>query len=157
MRLIALLILFSFTAYGQIESQQLQTTKYAGSFSYTKHKSATGTILIYPETDSTVLFYIDVNRGAPSYNMGSLYGRLKITKGLATYVSKDQGCQWTIQFTNDRLTIVTVKDFSDCRLGNGVVVDGSFGRTSMKVPDHFVDREGTKYFFKTMTPEKYYN
>lgn len=158
MRLITLLILFSFTAYGQTESQRLQTTRYAGTFSYTKGKdNATGTILIYPETDSTVLFYIDVNSGAPSYNMGSLYGRLKITKGQGTYVSKDQGCQWTIQFTNNKLTIGTVREFYDCGFGNGVVADGSFGQTSKKVPDHFVNLEGTKCFFKTMTPEKYYS
>ena len=152
MRLIAILTLFSFTAYGQTESKRLQTMKYAGTFS-----SATGTILIYPESDSTVLFYIDINRGAPSYNMGSLYDRLKIIKGHGTYVSKDQGCQWTIQFSNDKLIIGTVKEFYDCGFGNGVLADGSFGQTSKKVPDHFVNGDGTKYFFKTTTPEKYHN
>jgi hypothetical protein len=158
MRLIAILILFSFTAYGQTESLQFQTKKYAGTFSYAKGKnSATGTVLIYPESDSTVLFYIDISRGAPAYNMGSLYGRLKIINGQGTYASKDQGCQWTIQFSNDKLTIGTVQEFYDCGFGNGVVVDGSFGQTSKKVPDHFVNQEGTKYFFKTMTPEKYYS
>jgi hypothetical protein len=89
--------------------------------------------------------------------MGSLYGRVKIIKGQGTFVSKDQGCQWTIQFTNNKLTIGTVKEFYDCEFGNDVVVDGSFGQTSKKVPDHFVNLEGTKYSFKTMTPEKYYS
>lgn len=157
MKLIAVLILFSVTAYGQTEFQRLQTTKYAGTYSYAKGKnSATGTLLIYPESDSTVLFYVALNRGAPSYNMGSLYGRLKIIKGGGTYISKDQGCQWTIQFLNSNLTIKTVKEFYDCGFGSGVVIDGSFRRTSKTVPDHFVNLEGTKHFFKTTTPEKYY-
>ena len=157
MRLIVILILFSFTAYRQPESQRIQTMKYAGTF-YAKGKdSVTGTILIYPESDSTVLFYIDINKGAPTYNMGSLYGRLKIIKGHWTYVSKDQRCQWTIQFSNHKLSIGTVKEFYDCGFGNGVILDGSFEQTSKKVPDHFVNLEGTKYFFKTTTPEKYYS
>ena len=157
MRLIAILILYSLTAYGQTESQPFQTTKYAGAFSYSKGEhSATGTILIYPETDSTVLFYIDIDKGLPSYNMGSLYGRLKIINGQGIYVSKDQGCQWTIQFSIDELTIGTVKNFYNCGFGNGVVIDGSFQQTSKKIPNIFVNREGTKYFFKTTTPEKYY-
>jgi hypothetical protein len=49
------------------------TAKYLGIYSYGDdvEKGKTGTVFIYPETDSTILFYIDLNRGAPSYNMGS--------------------------------------------------------------------------------------
>lgn len=106
MRLITILILFSLTVHGQTESQRLQTMKYAGTFSYAKDKNgATGTILIYPESDSTILFYIEINRGAPSYNMGSLYGRLKIIKGqgLTYLMTKGANGQFNFQMTNSRL------------------------------------------------------
>src|ERR1044071_2763340 len=41
-------------------------------------REAVGSVIIYPESDSTFLFDIDFNRGAPSYNMGLLEGRGKI-------------------------------------------------------------------------------
>jgi hypothetical protein len=158
MRLVTILILFSFTANGQTEGKRLQTSKYSGTFSYSKGKSGpSGSILIYPESDSTVLFYIDINTGAPSYNMGSLYGRLKMSKGQGSFVSVDHTCQWQIQVSDDKLTIRTINEFNACGFGNGVIIDGVFGRTSRKTPDHFINQEGTKYFFKTTTPEKYYS
>ena len=151
--LIIILTCISVTVYGQLE-----TLRYAGTFSYVNDKSkATGTILIYPETDSTALFYLDVNLGAPSYNMGSLYGRVKVIDGQGMHVSPDQDCQWSIQFSKGKLTIKTIKEFYDCGFGNGVVADGTFEQTSKKTPDHFETPEGKKYFFKTTTPEKYNN
>ena len=61
-------------------NQLHSTIKYTGTYQLGDdiEKERIGTITIYPETDTTVLFYIDLNRGAPSYNMGQLYGRLKV-------------------------------------------------------------------------------
>ena len=155
-RLIYILAVLSFACYGQTKIQVLATTKYAGTFSYGKSKSkASGIILIYPETDTTVLFYVDVNRGAPSYNMGSRYDRLKIINEQGTYESKDKGCRWTFQFSKNRLTIETVAESYDCGFGNSVTADGIFEQTSKSIPDYFENGEGTKCFFKTTTPEKY--
>lgn len=148
----------SSVAHEQTNLNQPQTAKYGGVFSYTKEKSgATGRIMIYPETDVSVLFYIEIVGGAPAHNMGSLYGRLKLNNGQGTFKSKDQGCQWTVQFSKDKLTIGTVKEFRNCEFGNGVTVDGVYVRTSNKAPDHFVNLEGVKYFFKSTTPEEYNN
>jgi hypothetical protein len=156
MRLIYILTIMSFVSYGQTKTRVLETKKYGGTFSYEKGKvNGSGKILIYPETDTTVLFYIDVNRGAPSYNMGSLYGRLKIINGQGNYESKDKGSRWTLQFSKNRITIGTVAESYDCGFGNGVTADGIFEQTSKIIPDYFVNGEGTKYYFTTTTPEKY--
>src|SRR5258707_15733728 len=83
-------ILFSILSYGQKprnKASKLITVKYAGTYSYGAdiEKGRVGNISISPETDTTILFYVDVNRGAPSYNMGALYGRVKIINGRGTF------------------------------------------------------------------------
>jgi hypothetical protein len=157
MRLIIIILtMFSFTVYGQTNSNRLRTLKYGGTFSFNRGKNnASGTILIYPETDTTVLFCIDLNKGAPSYNMGFLYSRLKINNRQGTYESEDKGCQWGIIFSKNKLTITTVKGLRDCGFGHDVFADGAYKQISTKIPDHFVNPEGTTYFFKTTAPEKY--
>ena len=153
-----LLLSLTFTICGQTTSN---TLKYAGTYSYGTdvEKSGTGTIFIYPETDSTILFYINLNRGAPSYNSGSLYGRVKINKGKGTFYAKfdfiDNGCKWTFQFAKDYLTIMTVDGKYGCGFGHAVYADGDFKRVSRKTPDFFENAEGTKVYFKTTTPEHY--
>jgi hypothetical protein len=158
MRLIFILTILSFATYGQTKTKGLRTLKYSGTFRYDKGKrNASGTIVIYPETDTTVLFYIDISKGAPSYNMGSLYGRLKIVNGEGSYESKDNNCRWTVQFLKNKLTIETASESYECGFGNHVVIDGLFKQTSKTIPDYFVNGEGTKYFFNATTPEEYYN
>lgn len=135
-------------------SSKLLTSKYAGLYSYGTdiEKGGIGTILIYPETDSTVLFYIDLNRGAPSYNMGSLYGRVKITDGKGTFYAKtdltDQGCKWSFQFNDNSLVIKTIDDQYECGFGGLVYADGTYNRTSTKTPEYFENGEGIKGLIK---------
>jgi hypothetical protein len=142
MRLIFILIIVSITSYGQTKTKEFQTNKYCGTFGYKKSKTnASATILVYPETDTTVLFYFDVNSGAPSYNMGSLYGRLKIVNEQGIYKSKNQDCHWSMQILKNKLIIQTVNELYNCGFGNGVVADGTFKKTSKKIPNYFVTGE----------------
>lgn len=52
-----------------------KTLIYAGSYSFGSNveKRSVGSLIVYPETDSTILFYFQGNKGAPSYNIGQLY------------------------------------------------------------------------------------
>jgi hypothetical protein len=147
---------FATFCYGQNNSVETQTSKYAGTFTYSLGKDkATGTILIYPSTDKTVLFYIDLNIGAPSYNMGSLFGRLKVADGQGTFETIDKGCRWKVEFTTQGLTIMTINNLNDCGFGHGVSADGEYKRTSKLVPDYFETGEGIKYQFRSTTPEQF--
>jgi hypothetical protein len=128
------LVCFSILSFGQ--QKILSTSRLAGTFSFSLgNDKASGTVLVYPETDNTILFYVDLNRGAPSYNMGSLFGRLKIE--------------------DNTLTIATIEKSYDCGFGHGVTVDGTYKRKSTRVPESFETAEGIKYSFKTTTPENY--
>jgi len=159
------LLFLSLISYGQTKTDatnKLITTKYSGFYSYGTdvEKGRIGTIFIYHETDTTILFYIDLNRGAPSYNMGSLYGRVKITSDTGLFYSKfayaDMGCKWIFHFTKNSLTIKTVDEQDYCGFGHAVFADGEFKRKSNKSEDFFENMEGEKIYFKTTKPEDYY-
>jgi hypothetical protein len=155
------LLLLTLTTFGQKKSETIKS-KYSGVYSYGTdiEKSNVGTITIYHESGDTFLFYIELYRGAPSYNMGSLYGRLQITNDTGTFYSKlnkdDNGCKWTFTFKSDILTIRTVDNLIDCGFGNGVIADGNFKKQPNKSSDNFIDMEGKTIYFKNIKPEDYY-
>jgi hypothetical protein len=159
------LLWLSFTCCGQtttVMTSKPLTLKYAGTYCFGTNieKGSVGTIFIYPEADSTILFYIYINRGAPSYNMGSLYGRLKIVNDTGTFFNKfdfsDNGCKLTFKFSKRSLTIITDDNHYECGFGHAVFADGYFKQISGKILDYFENDEGTRVYFKTTTPEDYY-
>ena len=169
MKLILIIpLLFSIAGLGQTTStkiRKLPTSKYQGFYWYGKdvEKSSIGALLIYPETDSTVLFYIDLNRGAPSYNMGSLYGRIKVINDSGIFYSESdslgslgKGCKFLMQFFQNKIKIETIEDYYDCGFGYGVDVDGEFIKKSNKKIDYFEDQEGKKIYFEKTKPQEYY-
>ncbi len=158
------LILLSIFSRGQEpknKASKLTTVKYAGTYSYGTdiEKEGVGQISVFPETDTTILFYIDVNRGAPSYNMGALYGRVKIINGQGTFYikldSSDKGCKWGFKFSKRMLSMKTICDYFDCGFGNAVYADGDYKQYSSKIPVNFDDLEGHSISFKTTSPEDY--
>lgn len=159
------LLILSLTIGGQTSTlltHKPLTSKYSGTFNYGAdvEKGRMGTILIYPETDTTVLFYINLNRGAPSYNMGSLYGRVILENGAGTFYTKfdkaDNGCKWTFDFVKDSLTIKTIAGYYDCGFGNAVYADGVYTKQSYRLLEYFEDMEGEKVYFSKTKPEDYY-
>jgi hypothetical protein len=139
----------------------LQVAQYAGVYSYgaSPEKGPTGQITIYPESDDSILFYIDISRGAPSYNMGNLYDRvtIKSNKGIynVRYDENDNPCSFSFVFTSDKLTIKTENDGFDCGFGGNVSVDGVYYKVKNAKFDHFIDMTGTTYFFNKTKPEDY--
>jgi len=164
-RILLGLLFLSFISFGQtktVSKNKFFTTKYAGIYSYGKdiEKGRIGAILIYPETDSTILFYIELNRGAPSYNMGSLYGQVKLKGDTGVFYTKvddaEIDCKWTFHFTKNSLRITTVDEDNYCGFGYTVIADGKFKRKSNKSADFFYDLDMKKTYFRTTKPEDYY-
>ncbi len=161
-------ILIFIVCFSNIHAQQsakknirFRTEKYSGLYSYGSNsaKGAVGSISLCAESDSTILFYIDINRGAPSYNMGALYGRFKLKNDSGIFYMKYdfavKGCKWKFKFLKEKLIIETIDEY-DCGFGHAVYADGTFKRTSIKKPEHFETMEGTKVYFKKTKPEDYY-
>lgn len=152
------LLFFLFSCYAQNmtgRKSKPDTLKYSGTYGYGDiNKTRTGTVTIYPETDSTILFYIDLNRGGPSFNMGSDYGRVKIINGTGIYYIKgnegDKSCKWSFEFNKNNLIIKTLEHQDNCGFGYGVYVDGTFTQTSNRIIEYFENQEGTKIYFKNI-------
>ena len=166
MNKIALVIYLSLiTCICSAQKKNIQTTfltsKYAGSYAYGDNieKGPIGFITIYAESNNTILFYIELNRGAPSYNAGHLYGRVKITNGIGTFYTKlyyaENGCKFTFSFTKNSLIIKEFDKDNDCGFGGAVYAGGNFKKTSLKNLSYFIDQEGTKVYFQKTKPEDY--
>ena len=139
------------------------TSKYAGTYSFGDDvkKGPVGSFAVYPESDSTILFYIDVCRGAPSYNLGQVFDRLVIKDDSALYLKREagyeNGCKLKMNFKGDELIIETVEGFNECGFGGNVYADNTYHRTDKNIPKYFVTGEGDTITFKNMTPEKFAN
>jgi len=144
-------------------AQAQSTSIYAGTYSYggVAEGDAGGMVIVYPESDSTILFYIDICRGEPSYNLGALYGRITLKGGQGVFYTKydysNTGCKWQFSFLNDTLKISTIDYQYECGFGNGVVADGNYSRKSCVIPDFFENGESLKVYFKKTKPEEYNN
>jgi hypothetical protein len=160
-----LVLLFSVTiSFGQTISSKnrLSSLKYSGTYFYGKgiEKGGIGTITVFPENDTTILFYLDLNRGVPSYNMGSLYGQVKIINDCGVFFKKfdssGKSCKWNLVFSKNNLIIKTIDGQDNCGFGFAVNADGIFKRSSKKIIGYFEDMEKRKIYFKLTKPEDYY-
>ena len=141
-----------------------QTTEYGGTYSYgtTPDSGSTGVIYIYPNSDSTLLFYLELSRGAPSYNSGSIIGQMKISspgKASFTMIKENNliNCNMSFEFAADSVYIHTINNGYDCGYGHGVFSDGKFERIKRKIPKYFIDRHGDKIWFKNLNWKESWN
>ena len=142
--LLLVIVLMAFT-----DGKKLLTEKYGGSYSYGTdiEKERIGSIDIYPETDSSVLFYLDLNRGAPSYNMGAEYGRLVVKNDSAIYLAQSSdACKLLFTFLGKSIVIKSINN-SGCGYGGGVYADGSFYKDSDLVKSSFINHQGDTIYF----------
>ena len=118
-----------------------------------------GQVIIYTESNESVLFYISISRGAPSYNSGSLYDRITIKNRIGTFYKKyefeEHGCKWTFVFSYDTLTIKTIDLNYGCGFGGNVIADGIYKKVKNLQQDFFIDSFGEKYYFSKTKPEDY--
>lgn len=153
------------TQYGKSQNNdEFVTSKYAGlygnQYNHTYNAndfqdvSNSETLIIYPETDSSVLFYFQKNIGAPSYNIGQLYGRLLVKNNVGTYYEnmefEDGLCEFNVFFSDDKITVKTLKNNYNCGFGNNVFIDGEYDRKSRNKIDFFIDVESNKTFFRNI-------
>lgn len=164
MRQILLIGLLIATLFGFAQtnnSKSVLTEKYSGKYSFGENveKGPVGSVTVFAETDTTILFFIDICRGAPSYNLGQHYGRLKIENGKGIYFSKydfaEKGCKWQVIIDDKTLTIKTIDGCYECGFGGNVIADNKYIRKDSTRPEFFTDGHGNKIFFGKTSPENY--
>ncbi len=155
-KILVLLFLMIKTAYGQ-------DLGYGGTYSYgtTPENGRTGVIYVYPNSDSTLLFYLELNRGAPSYNSGAIVGQMNIEslgKANFTMIKENENinCSMNFRFTNDSLYIRTNDQADDCGYGHAIYSKGDFKRTNKEIPKFFFDRDEGKTCFKDLNWKKWW-
>src|ERR1700739_3340309 len=84
----------------------LKTIEYAGKYSYGygegtgEAKNFGGSITIYPETDTSVLFWIDIYHR----DLAQKYARLVVKKDTSIFEEKEFGCcKWHVTFEKEKL------------------------------------------------------
>jgi len=144
-----------------VNQADYKTNKYAGIYVYgpIKGSGRIGEITIYPESDTTILFYIYLDKGAPSNHEGSLYGETKVIDGVSEFYTRvdntENGCRWAFNFVDKKLTLTTMNDEGNCGFGYAVYSDGIYKRKSSKIPAYFNDMTKTKVYFKNTKPSDY--
>jgi hypothetical protein len=159
--LIGSLVAWSSWSNSENPGATFSSAKFAGIYSFGQdvEKEPVGSITVFPETDSTLLFYLDICKGAPSYNLGQLFDRVVLHKDSASCFTKEEwnknGCKLKFFFQGDTLTIKTVEPFSECPFGGNVYADHDYVRRNKLIPNYFINGEGDTIPFKKMSPEQY--
>ena len=94
-----------------------------------------GTLAVVDDAQGT-RFQLQLSRGAPSYNMGFLEGRLTVKDGRATFAHVEAGmpCEIAFTFTRGSAVLERIGDDSGCLFGFQVHADGTYRRISRKKP-----------------------
>ncbi|MCZ8021712.1 MAG: hypothetical protein O9294_08125 [Cytophagales bacterium] len=158
--LIIKILIFTITNVTYSQNSNV-TSNYSGQYILSdKNKNRNGTIMIYSESDSTLLFYLELTSGKPSYNVGNLYGRISIKNAVGEYLGNSLGtqsqCELIFEFSKNQLTITYSENKNDCGFGHSVYANGTYKLKTIISTNYFQDLEGRKVYFKETSPEEYY-
>ncbi|UOR06441.1 hypothetical protein MUN82_04935 [Hymenobacter aerilatus] len=139
----------------------LATATYAGEYRWGRPEAdeSGGILIVYPESDSTVLFQVDANDGPPAYHLVSVMGRATLRHDTAYYFVKapgdEQGCQLRLAFAPTAATVISVRGYTeDCLFGSSFTPDETYRRVSRQVPTYVLDSAGDTLRFAQLPPEQ---
>jgi hypothetical protein len=111
-----------------------------------------GTVMIYPESDSTFLFFIDFTRGAPSYNMAQIAERGQIVGDTGVFYREEpdqvEACGIKFYFRKDFVQVVNQE--RNCGFGANCVIDHVYDRIGV-TPEYYVGPEGDTVYFANLS------
>lgn len=168
MRYIAIIFLFTFqscvdsTATNELDSVNgdsatsvtIDSSGVGGVYSFGSNPEieAVGSLIVVPESDTTFLFSLDFNRGAPSYNMGSIASRAHYRNQAWIYSHSEpdelETCEIEFMFSRKFVQLVTRQ--KGCGFGANVIVDHIYDRTSLIAPLYFIGGEGDTVYFSNL-------
>jgi hypothetical protein len=133
--------------------KEYATSKYKGIYGFDFSKEVEGNqglLLIYPESDTSVLFHVDVCIGAPSYNLGIETGRLIVKNDSALYqpAEYESTCKIMFYFKDDEIKLETASGFGECGFGMNVYADATYKLVKKVTPKYYNNGENTNYNFR---------
>ncbi|MFH1005743.1 MAG: hypothetical protein V1781_09690 [Bacteroidota bacterium] len=97
-----------------------------------------GQIQVKKTGSDKIVMTFEVNKGAPSYNLGSFVDTISYKENKAIYTDpeSDSTCKITFEFDKKGITVKeeTADYNSGCGFGHAVVADGFYKRISNKTP-----------------------
>ena len=136
------------------------TMRYAGEYRWREDEKDDmgGTLTVYPESDSTILFQVDANGGAPAYNMAGVFGRAHLRGDTATYFGKapedKHGCRLKIGFSPKAAKVILVSQGeNDCYFGGSFTPEATYRRTSHAVPQQVISAGNDTLRFAHLPPD----
>ena len=145
------------------DTQTQEDSNLGGTYNFGSNSKSkpSGWLTIYPKNGLTFLFYLDINRGAPSFNMGQKYGQAYVQshKGYWQYAESDSisntSCSLIFSFENGKAIVKTVSGKDNCGFGYGVNADGKYNLYSKTIPEYFVSQSGDTIYFSKTSPDMY--
>jgi hypothetical protein len=133
-------------------NENINALQFCGIYTFGDDPEArNGEVYIYPETDSTFIFYLFVIQGAPSYNLGTIDGRVTIINNKATFRKRyepfEMDCVLNFEFSENMLAITEDDDACGCPFGYGVYINDTFQRVSSEIPQYYTSLENEKVYF----------
>lgn len=95
-------------------------------------KGRTVSLVLLRMNGSTYRFWLDINKGGPSYASGLTDGTLTFKNDTAsfdnTFEMAKRSCVLHFRITNNVISLKADSHSADCGFGNGVVADGEYPR-----------------------------
>jgi hypothetical protein len=138
-------------------SSAQKTKKYEGIYKYNIADSLTGFLKLYPESDSTMFFYIrNTSIASETFSWGN-YGLIIIKDNTGMYSEhSDPGlgihwdCTLSFKFGKGQVTITTVVGHGECLYGPNISADGIYILENNVSPNYFIyAKKDTIYFNRT--------
>lgn len=133
--------------------KEYATSKYLGIYGFDSSKELEGnqgSLLIYPESDTSVLFHVTVCIGAPSFNLGITTGRLIVKNDSALYqpAEYESTCKIMFYFEENEIKLATASGFGECGFGMNVYADATYKLVKKVTPKYYNNGESTNYNFR---------
>ena len=126
---------------------------YEGEYSFGSGTKGGGLIVLNHINNDEYAYYMEFFRGEPSYNSGSLHGKMTVKDNKFSIIfeaefmnSKDDNCHIEFKFNKDTLIVKQISDF--CGFGYGVNASGKYHKTKDKSPNSIIDRQGDTLYFE---------
>lgn len=147
-------------ATSAVASAAPATLRYAGEYRWDEADKADmgGTLTVYPESDSTILFQVDANGGEPAYNMANVFGRAHLRGDTATYFGKapedEHGCRLKIGFSPKAASVILVSQGeNDCYFGGNFTPEATYRRTSSTILQQVISDGNDTLRFAHLPPD----
>ena len=151
------IILISIMLVFALHTSAQKTSKYAGTYNFKGDDSLSGYLIVYPETDSTMLFYIHRAATKPIYETWGNYGRMhmNLNTNIGVYYRGDKSlgmqCMLIFQFLNGRVFVPRDKAHDKClyspRNSENVMAYGEYDISDSNKVNYFIySKKDTIYF-----------